>query len=203
MKTFMTVAVAATLFATPVMAQTRAADRSADALNAQSLEVIRAREVPPLTPTELAPATPASNHPRIYAGLGVGYGGTDLANGTWSNQLTVGYNVTNYLALEAVAGLYYGDATASASNGQTLVANALVGYDFGPVRPYALIGAGGGFDGMGNNNSNPDGIWNYGAGLAVNIDQTWQIDARFTRVEGFRIEREPADRFTVGVNYRF
>lgn len=209
MKTFITAAVAAALLATPAMAQTRAADRSADQLNARVLEVLRANQAPaPVvvsTAVSAAPAAPApaASEPRLYAGLGVGYGGHDLANqnGTWSNQLTLGYNVNRYLAVEAVAAYDYGNSTRA--TGQTLVANALVGYDFGPVRPYALIGAGGGFGGQGNSNRDPDGIWNYGAGVAYAVNRSWQVDARYARVEGFRAEREGTDRFTVGVNYRF
>ena len=200
MKTFITAAVAAALLATPVLAQTRAADNSADVLNGRMLDFIRASQ----TPVVAAPVTPApvaAREPRLYAGLGVGYGGTDLSNGTWSNHLTLGYDVNRYLGLEAVAGYDYGDSTRK--EGQTLVANALVGYNLGPVRPYALFGAGVGFNGSGNSNSEPDAIWNYGGGLALHLNRNWVVDARYTRTEGFREEREGADRFTVGVNYRF
>lgn len=201
MKTFITAAVAAALLAAPAMAQTRAADNSADVLNARMLDFIRASQAPvvaaPITPVPAAPST----EPRLYAGLGVGYGGTDLSNGTWSNQLTVGYDINRYLGVEAVAGYDYGDSTRQ--EGQTLVVNALAGYNLGPVRPYALVGAGAGFNGSGNANQDPDAIWNYGAGVALYVNRNWVVDARYTRTEGFREEREGADRFTVGVNYRF
>ena len=105
------------------------------------------------------------------------------------------------MGLEAVAGYDYGDSTRE--DGQTLVTNALVGYTLGPVRPYVLVGAGFGFNGSGNSNSEPDAIWNYGAGLVLNVNRNWAVDARYTRTEGFREEREGADRFTLGVNYRF
>ena len=205
MKTFITAAAAIALLATPAIAQTRAADRSADQLNARVLEVLRAQQNPTpavvSTPTPSVPAT--ASEPRLYAGLGVGYGGSDLSNqdGTWSNQLTLGYNVNRFLAIEAVAAYDYGDSTRD--EGQTLMVNTLAGYSFGPVRPYAVIGVGAGFNGQGNSNRDPDGIWNYGAGVAFAINRNWQLDARYARVEGFRSEREGADRFTIGVNYRF
>lgn len=199
MKTFITAAVAAALLATPALAQTRAADNSADVLNGRMLDFIRASQAPLPTPVAHVPEPEL----RLYAGLGVGYGGTDLANenGTWSNHLTLGYSVNRYVGLEAVAGYDYGDSTRE--DGQTLVANALVGHTLGPVRPYALVGAGFGFNGSGNSNSEPDAIWNYGAGLVLNVNRNWAVDARYTRTEGFREEREGADRFTLGVNYRF
>lgn len=200
MKTFITAAVAAALLATPALAQTRAADNSADVLNGRMLDFIRASQTP-VVAAPVAPTPAPASEPRLYAGLSAGYGGTDLSNGTWSNHLTLGYNVNRYLAVEAVAGYDYGDSTRQ--EGQTLVANALVGYNLGPVRPYALLGAGVGFDGQGNSNRDPDGIWNYGGGLALNVNRNWVVDARYTRTEGFREEREGSDRFTVGVNYRF
>ena len=206
MKIYTIIAATAILVAPTIsMAQTRTSDQSSNQLNGAVLDELRSAQLiqnnlnsrrATVVSTPVAVTTHAD--PRFYIGAGVSYGGTDLYNGSRSSQLTLGYNVNSYFSAEAVVS---GDVTRREA--QTVVANALVGYNINAVRPYALVGLGTALDKTGNSNSDMDNIWNYGAGVAYNVNRNWQLDTRYVRTEGFRGERESADRITLGVNYRF
>jgi outer membrane autotransporter protein len=59
-----------------------------------------------------------------------------------------------------------------------------------------------GFNGLSVTNNDPGALWTAGAGVSYNVDRNWQLDARYRRIESFNGDAV-ANRFTVGVNYRF
>lgn len=146
-----------------------------------------------------APAAPLSG---LYVGTSVDFGGAKLEDASgWSNSLTVGYNVTRNVAVEAVLAHSHGNG--SQNDGQTGFINAVVGMPVGPVTPYALVGVGAGINGAGNRDKEAEGLWNVGAGVSYNVTRNWQVDARYTYADAIEATRTASHAVSLGVNYRF
>lgn len=148
-----------------------------------------------------APAAPAALS-GLYVGASVDFSGAQLdeARG-WGNSLTVGYNVTRNIAVEAVLSHNYG--TNGQTEGQTGFINTVVGMPVGPVTPYALVGVGAGFGALGDADKRAEGLWNVGAGVAYNVTRNWQVDARYRYVDAIDAVRTAEHAVSLGVNYRF
>ena len=202
MKTFVT-AIIASVMATSVAFAQGAADRSADALNAQQLESLRPRVATPAPVPAAAPASQASavRLNGLYAGLTTGYGGAHWDSGQWSTGVAIGYELNKYLAVEASADYVFGRGNHEA--GQTVFVNAIAGYPIGRVTPYALAGTGWGFNGAGDHHKATQSLWNVGGGLAVNLNRNWQLDGRYRYVEAWDGNRAAEQLVGVGVNYKF
>lgn len=154
-------------------------------------------------PARTAPAAaPAAPLVGLYIGTSVNFGGSspDNARG-WGNSLTVGYQATRNIAVEAVLSQTYG--TGAQNDGQTGFVNAVVGMPVGPITPYALVGLGAGVGGAGNADKDAEGLWNVGAGVAYNITRNWQLDARYRYVDAIAATRDAEHAVSLGVNYKF
>ena len=136
----------------------------------------------------------------IYVGAAAAVQGQSVPDSQWGGTATVGYRLNRYLAVEGMAEFSAESSTARA--GQALFGNVVAGYPVGAFTPYALVGAGYGFNGMGDANSDPQELWTAGVGVSYNITDRWQLDARYRRIESFNGDLT-ADRVTVGVNFRF
>jgi opacity protein-like surface antigen len=159
-------------------------------------------QTPTRTAPAAAPAAAASPLRGLYVGASVDFGGAslDTARG-WGNSLTVGYDVTRNIAVEAVLSQNYG--TGAQNDGQTGFVNAVVGMPVGPITPYALVGVGAGIGGAGNADKDAEGLWNVGAGVTYNITRNWQLDARYRYVDAIAATRDAEQAVSLGVNYKF
>lgn len=155
-----------------------------------------ARNAPAAAPAAAAPLA------GLYVGASVDFGGASLDNARgWGNSLTVGYQATRNIAVEAVLSQNYG--TGTQNDGQTGFVNVVVGQGFGPVTPYVLVGAGAGIGGAGDADKDAEGLWNVGAGVAYNITRNWQLDARYRYVDAIAATRDAEHAVSLGVNYKF
>lgn len=155
-------------------------------------------------PARNAPAAAPAAAPLagLYVGASVDFGGASLDNARgWGNSLTVGYQATRNIAIEAVVSQNYG--TGAQNDGQTGFINAVVGMPVGPITPYALVGVGAGIGGAGDADKDAEGLWNVGAGVAYNITRNWQLDARYRYVDAIATTREAEHAVSLGVNYKF
>lgn len=203
MKTFAAALVATALAASPALAQSRASDRSADALNARVLEILNAQRAPVVVSapvTAPARAETAARDSGVYVSGGVGYGGADWTQ--WSNTLGVGYQFNRYLAAEVTGDFSYANATRTA--GQAFFLNARASVPTGTaLTPYVVGGVGVGVNGYGNAAGNASTLFDFGAGMNYAINRNWQIDGRYRRIEGINLDRNGDNVFSVAVNYRF
>jgi opacity protein-like surface antigen len=119
----------------------------------------------------------------------------------WGNSLTVGYQLTRNIAIEAVGSYIY--STSSKDAGQTGFVNLVAGQRFGQFTPYVVAGTGVGFNGAGDSNSNADALWNIGGGVSYHLTRNWVLDARYSYVDGWRSGRDAEHAVSLGVNYRF
>jgi opacity protein-like surface antigen len=136
----------------------------------------------------------------VYIGAGTAVQGTNVDNAQWGGTATVGYRLNRHLSVEALAD--FSATTGSFRGNQAIFGVVTAGYPLGPVTPYVLAGVGYGFNGLSVTNNDPGSLWTAGAGVAYNMDRNWQLDARYRRIESFNGDAV-ANRFTVGVNYRF
>lgn len=199
MRTFITAAVVGVLAATPVFAQSRASDRSADALNALVLEGLNTRNAPVVT-TPVVTVAPVASDSGFYVSGGVGYGSADYTQ--WSNTLGLGYQINRFLAAEVTGDFSY--ANLNRNSGQAFFANVRASLPTGTaVTPYLVGGVGVGINGYGNTAGNASTLFNFGGGVNYAINHNWQIDGRYRRIEGINLDRSGDNVFSVGVNYRF
>jgi opacity protein-like surface antigen len=182
--------VAVALISTTANAQTRRAnnDRVADQLNAQVLEVLRAGQAP-VTPVAVpVAATPtttvAAASPRgVYVGVNAGSNfrtGSDYQVGG-----SVGYQFTPNYAAEVTYD--YNDIT-RISNSQAVMFNGVYSRRIGtsPVTPYALAGAGMGWNGLGVSGTGSNAtLYNVGAGVRVNVSGPVDLDVRYRYMAPF------------------
>ena len=199
--------VAGAVFAsTASYAQTRVnPDRSADVLNARVLEVLRQNQVPapaatvPATTVTAPAATSALNG--VYLGA---FAGSDFRNATnyqlggqlgyqfrpnWAGELTYDYKELN-----------------NRNDGQMVLANVVYSRRIGESRvtPYALMGAGVGWNAFGaNNTGNNLALYNVGAGVRVNLINNLDLDARYRVVGGFTENSPVYNVLTGGLALRF
>jgi opacity protein-like surface antigen len=149
----------------------------------------------------------AANAEGLYVGVGGDYVQSTArgADETAAASVRVGNDFSKYMAAEL-------DVNVAMANGNqrsntTTTANVLVGYPVNlgvhQVKPYALVGTGYDFayeKHSDNIHTNP--IYNYGAGVQVNMTKNMDLDARYTRVEEYN-GREAANVFGIGIDYHF
>ncbi len=194
--------------AASVSAQTRVnPDRSADVLNARVLEVLRAGQQPvapatvPAT-TVTAPAPAVSPLAGVYVG---GFAGSNFRDATdyqvggvlgyqfrrnWAAELTYDYNQLN-----------------NRTDGQMVMANVVYGRTVGQtgITPYALVGAGMGWNNLGVSNTGSNvALYNVGGGVRYSVTSNVDLDARYRYVGAF--DDSLGTNYNVvtgGINVRF
>ena len=184
--------VAVALISTTANAQTRRAnnDRVADQLNAQVLEVLRAGQAP-VTP--VAVTSPVLNSPTttvtatapsgVY--LGVNAGSNFRTGSDYQVGGSLGYQFTPNYAAEITYD--YNDITRT-TNSQAVMFNGVYSRRIGtsPVTPYALVGAGMGWNGLGVSGTGSNAtLYNVGAGMRVNLLGPVDLDARYRYMAPF------------------
>ena len=184
MNLYIAAVMAVTLAATTANAQTRRAnnDRVADQLNAQVLEVLRAGQAPaaPAVAAPVAAVAPITVTPSL-AGvyLGVNAGSNFRTNSDYQVGGSVGYQFTPNYAAEITYD--YNEITRT-SNSQAVMFNGVYSRRVGDSRvtPYALAGAGVGWNGLGVSGTGSNAaLYNVGAGVRVNLVGAVDFDARY------------------------
>ena len=145
-------------------------------------------------------ATEASAQSGLYVGAAAATQGRALEDAQWGGTAVAGYRVNRFVAVEALAD--FTAQTETQRGGQAVFANVVAGFPVGSITPYALVGAGYGFNALADAANEPQALWNAGVGVTYNLSANWQVDARYRRVEAFSGD-VTADRVTVGLNYRF
>ena len=134
--------------------------------------------------------------------VGVNTGGNFRDHTRTSVGAVVGYQLTRNVAAEVT---YDYNNTHALNNGQLVMGNLVVGHRMGAFTPYALAGAGMGWNAYGTHGTGTNqGLYNVGGGMRVNLVSNIDLDARYRYVAGFNT----ADTFhqhlvTGGVNLRF
>lgn len=199
-------AVAITFMSATADAQTRVnPNRSADVLNQQVLDVLQARTVtaPPAPPVVATSAPTMRDNLGVYVGVGLGSNFRDATdyqvggllgfqlNRNWAAELTYDYIQLN-----------------NHTSGQMVMGNVVYGRQVGQTAftPYALVGAGIGWDavlGSRDTGSNP-ALYNVGGGVRVRVIPNVELDARYRFVGAFNDSVDDISNVvTLGVNYRF
>jgi opacity protein-like surface antigen len=156
-------------------------------------------------PSKTTPAAPAAPYGALtntngYAGINVGGAVQDGINtdAPWTVGLVGGYNVVKAGPLGfGVEGTYdYKDKSV-----HTIMGNGVASFGIGSFTPYVLAGAGYQWD-----KSGPvaldEKVWNVGAGMKYAFTKTFELDARYRRIEDWDRARKD-DRVSFGVNYKF
>jgi opacity protein-like surface antigen len=182
----MLIVAGALLATTSVSAQTRRAnnDRVADQLNAQVLEVLRAGRAPVAPVAVTSPVlnspttTVTATAPRgVYLGANAGSNfrtGSDYQVGG-----SLGYQFTPTYAVEVTYD--YNDITRT-TNSQAVMLNGVYSRRLGAsgFTPYALAGAGMGWNGLGVSGTGSNAtLYNVGAGMRVNVSGPVDLDLRY------------------------
>ena len=187
-------------------AQTRVnPNRSADQLNAQVLDVLRAREVAPL-PTPPAAPTPA---PMTLTGIYLGGNlGTNFQDNTdYTLGAVVGWQFHRNVAAEITYDhMRLGNDTRQ-NDGQMVMGNVVVSQRLGAtsITPYVLAGAGVGWNGMGERGTGDNlTLYNVGGGVRLNLVSNIDLDARYRYVGAFN-DTADGNHHVVsgGLNIRF
>lgn len=121
---------------------------------------------------------------RFYTSAGVGKSGRHM-----TADLGFGYRFGDTFEAEL-------DYTYKNGGEHFLIANALAGYQFDNVRPYALVGAGYRWG------DNSDAVWNVGAGVKLSITENIDLDGRYRFVSDFS-GNEKDQITTIGLVYRW
>jgi opacity protein-like surface antigen len=136
----------------------------------------------------------------LYVGAGAAVQGTSVNDAQWGGTATVGYRLNRFLSVEGLAD--FGASTGTLRANQAVFGVVTAGVPVGPVTPYLLAGVGYGFNGLSFTENDPRALWTAGAGVRYAMAPRWELDGRWRRIESFNGVAS-ADRFTVGVNYRF
>ena len=136
----------------------------------------------------------------LYVGAGAAVQGTSVEDAQWGGTATVGYRVNRFLSVEGLAD--FGAGTGTLRGNQALFGVVTAGVPVGPVTPYVLAGVGYGFNGLALTQNDPGSLWTAGVGVRYAITNRWELDGRWRRIESFNGDAS-AERFTVGVNFRF
>lgn len=208
MKLHIAIAAAAlAMIAGAASAQTRVnPDRSADVLNQRVLEVLQAREVAPVVAAPVAaapaPASPGMNLTGIYLGAN---GGSNFRNSTdYQIGGLIGYQFHPNFAGELT---YDYNRQNSGNDGQMVMANLVASHRLGQtaITPYALAGAGVGWNAFGDRNDGSNlALYNVGGGVRLNLVSNVDLDARYRYVGAFNSgDTYNQQMVTGGLNIRF
>jgi len=205
----MLIVAATVLAATSVDAQTRRSnDRVADQLNAQVLEVLRAGQTPAVPAATVAPTVVTAPVPAasplagVYVGANAGSNFRDAQDYQVGGVL--GYQFRPNLAAELT---YDYMQLNNRTDGQMVMGNVVYSRALGQtgVTPYALVGAGVGWNALGERNTgNNLALYNVGAGVRLNVVQNVDLDVRYRYVGAFDDSLNGNSQMvTGGVNVRF
>ena len=182
-------------------------NRSADQLNARVLEVIQPREVAAPAPVAAAPAPAPA--PMTLSGIYLGGNmGSNFQDSTdYTVGAVVGYQITPNIAAEITYDYLRNTSTVRATDGQMVMGNVVYSRRLGntSITPYALAGAGIGWNGMGEaGTGNNLALYNVGGGLRINLVSNIDVDARYRYVGAFNDgDAGNSHMGTVGFNIRF
>ena len=147
-----------------------------------------------------APKAPvAVSDKSMYVGFNAGALVTDgfNKNAPYSVGVVGGYKVFGFgpVGLTAEAAYDY-----DKNKNNTITANAIGSYKLGALTPYVLGGAG--YRYYDARATKDEAVWNVGGGVKYAITSSFDVDARYRRIEGFDSKRTE-DRATIGVNFKF
>lgn len=185
------------------------ANRSADLLNAQVLEVLRgSNPAPAPTPaTAPTPVTVSATNPLtgVYVGAGLGTNWRDSSDYQWS--LSMGYQINPMWAVELVYDQNHQNNRNTRNNhGQMVMTNVVMSpWRVGAVTPYALAGVGMGWNALGERGTGDNaGVYNVGAGARMAVTGNVSVDARYRYVDALnRGDVQNQHMITAGVHIRF
>lgn len=186
MNLYIAALVAVALTATTASAQTRRAnnDRVADQLNAQVLEVLRAGQAPVATVAPTVAPLPVTASPTTGFYVGANAGSNFRTGSDYQVGGSVGYQFTPNYAVEAT----YDYNSMTRGNGQAVMVNGVYSRRVGTSRvtPYALVGAGMGWDNLGVSRTGSNAaLYNVGTGVRVNLVGAVDFDARYRYMAPF------------------
>jgi opacity protein-like surface antigen len=203
----MLIVAATVLAATSVDAQTRRSnDRVADQLNAQVLEVLRAGQTPVAPAATVAPTVVTAPAASPLAGVYVGANAGSTFRDAQDYQVggVLGYQFRPNLAAELT---YDYSQLNNRTDGQMVMGNVVYSRALGQtgITPYALVGAGVGWNALGERNTgNNLALYNVGGGVRLNVVQNVDLDARYRYVGAFDDSLNGNYQMvTAGVNFRF
>ena len=137
---------------------------------------------------------------KTYVGVSAGAVTSDAHNPINTFGVNVGREVLPFLAAEVAYS--YTESGHGIKSGQTLFGNAIGQYKIpGTIfTPYALVGAGYGWDRFGDRS-----LYNFGAGLKTEVSKSTDFDVRFRQVRNFGDwDKEHHDNIvTAGLNFKF
>jgi len=159
-----------------------------------------------------AVSTSAFNLSGWYAGGYIGGNFDDTNKFKYDNTPKVlggvaGYQWNKYLRTEATLDYNTKAAPTTTKTGETVFANAVVGYPVGfGVTPYLLAGVGygwGSWDKAVGTNSERT-LYAIGGGVRYDITKAFEIDGRYRYIDGLTTQKFDNNHVvTVGVNYKF
>jgi opacity protein-like surface antigen len=136
-----------------------------------------------------------------YAGINLGTV-TDSGDRTMVGGV-VGYQVKPYARVEGT----YDYANSTNGTGHALMVNAVPQYRIPGtvVTPYAVVGLGYAWDGLGKANGDGATVYNLGVGARVSISASWELDARYRYMNKFDNDFSQGETqlVSVGAAYRF
>lgn len=184
-------------------------NRSADLLNQQVLDVITPRAAAPLptppAPPPAPPSPPAMTLTGIYMGGNLGTNFQD--NTDYTLGAVLGYQVSPVIAVELTYDYQRLGNNTVFQDGQMVMANVLYGRRLGvtSVTPYALAGAGVGWNGLGERDTGDNlALYNVGGGVRINLVSNIDVDARYRYVGAFNTNGDGnAHVVSGGLNIRF
>jgi opacity protein-like surface antigen len=152
------------------------------------------RRTEPVAPSVVA----ASYSPSFFVGARVGSLSNEIDS--WNSRvtggLTAGYEVNNYLRVEA--NYDYNHSDQRFERNHIVTGNVIGQYKIGfGLVPYALAGVGYRWNDFKN-----EPVWNVGAGVRYDITRNVEADLRYRYIADFDRLRE-ANVVTLGVNYKF
>jgi opacity protein-like surface antigen len=149
----------------------------------------------------------AANAEGLYVGVGGEYVQSTAkhADSTAAGSVRIGTDINKFVAGELNVNTAMANGNQRANTSTT--ANVLVGYPVDlatfKVKPYGVVGTGYDFAYLKHSDdihTNP--VYNYGAGVQLDLAKNIALDVRYTRVEDYN-SKAAANVFGLGVNYRF
>ena len=153
----------------------------------------------------LSTAAIAADKPNPLQGFYVGgsssFGGSHWNQGTVGGTFAIGYNLNNYISIEADF-----DHT-PAQRGQIVQEDAhvgvVVGYPLGRWTPSVSLGTGLGWYGNGNSKGNALPIYVVGAGVSYNITDHTAVSVQYSYMGYFDSKYLGQNGVSLGIAYNF
>lgn len=151
----------------------------------------------------------------VYVGGYVGQNFGQVTDYTWSTSPftfggVAGYEWNRYVRTEATFDYTTKQTPTTTQTGQTAFANAILqfGIPGTSFTPYALAGAGAGFNAWGKGASSitddAKALYNVGAGVRYSITNSVELDARYRYIDAISGTKFSNNNVaTIGANYKF